>query len=111
MRKAHSCKRAPTLILLVASIAVGAGAVTTPVFAGNAGAFLGGMVTSRVLTNMSERTEAQQVQAQAAVNQSQQASSAPSVEQRIQTLDQLRANGSISESEYKSRKQAIIDSI
>lgn len=110
MNKPKSYKRASTLSLLIVPIAVGLSAVSTPVLAGDAGAFLGGMVTSRVLTNMSERTEAEQVQAQAAVNQSQQ-SSAPSVEQRIQTLDQLRANGSISESEYKSRKQAIIDSI
>jgi hypothetical protein len=36
---------------------------------------------------------------------------APSVEERIHTLDQLRANGSISQSEYESRRKAILDSI
>lgn len=84
--------------------------------ADSAGAFLSGMVTPRVLRNMSERTEAEQVQAAAAVNQSQTASSqssssARSVEERIHTLDQLRANGTISESDYESRKKAILDSI
>lgn len=32
-------------------------------------------------------------------------------EERIHTLDQLRANGSISQSEYESRRKAILDSI
>ena len=100
---------------LVAAIAMGLCSVTTPVLASDAGAFLGGMVAARVLTNMNERTQAEQVQAAAAVSQSQRAApqsgSAASIEDRIHTLDQLRANGSISQSEYESRKKAILDSI
>jgi len=73
------------------------------------------MVAARVLTNMSERTQAEQILAAAAVSQSQAAAprsgGAASVEDRIHTLDQLRANGSISKSEYDSRKKAILDSI
>jgi hypothetical protein len=99
---------------LIAVIATGLGSASPPLLADGAGAFLGGMVTARVLTNMNERTEAEQYQAAAAMQQSQaapQSSSAPSVEERIHTLDQLRANGSISQSEYESRKKAILDSI
>ena len=99
---------------LVAAIAIGLCSASAPALASDAGAFLGGMVTARVLTNMNQRTQAEQVQAAAAVQQSQaapQSGSAASVEDRIHTLDQLRANGSISQSEYDSRKKAILDSI
>jgi hypothetical protein len=99
---------------LIAAIAMGLGAASPPLLADKAGAFLGGMIAAKVLTNMDERTQAEQYQAAAAMQQSQasyQSPGAPSVEERIHTLDQLRANGSISQSEYESRRKAILDSI
>jgi len=114
MKKSSHFRALLNRTALIAVIATGLGSASPPLLADGAGAFLGGMVTARVLTNMNERTEAEQYQAAAAMQQSQaapQSSSAPSVEERIHTLDQLRANGSISQSEYESRKKAILDSI
>ena len=115
MKKSNQIRYWPANSALAVAMAMGLCSVSPPLLADGAGAFLGGMVTSRVLTNMHDRTEAEQIQADAAVRQSQAAappaSSAPSVEERIHTLDQLRANGTISKSEYESRKKAILDSI
>ncbi len=111
MTTAHSLKQIYSRPALIATLAMGLCASPTPLLASDAGAFLGGMVTSRVLRNMSDRTQAEQDQAAAMQQNQAAASSAPSVEERIHTLDQLRANGSISKSEYDSRKKAIIDSI
>ena len=97
-------------ILLVVSITT-----SMPASAGNAGAFIGGMVTSKVLNNMSRRTEAEERQA---ANSSQQAAPAPAPapaaqtpEQRIAQLDKLAAGGYITPDEYKAKKQSILDSM
>lgn len=111
MTTSHSLKQISSRSVLITALAMGLCAAPTSLLASDAGAFLGGMITSRVLHNMSDRTEAEQAQADAAQQNQAAASSAPSVEERIHTLDQLRANGSISKSEYDSRKKAIIDSI
>jgi membrane protease subunit (stomatin/prohibitin family) len=79
-------------MLLVTSLSLG-----TPAQAGNAGAFIGGMLTAKVVNNMSRRTEAEEQQA---ANSSQQAAPAPapaaqSPEQRIAQLDKLAAGGYI----------------
>ena len=86
------------------------------VMASDAGAFIGGMVTSRVLHNMSDRTQAEQQQAQAAQQQAQQpvqqaapAAAPKTMEQRLSELDKLAAGGYITPEEYKARKKAIID--
>jgi len=89
---------------------------SSTVVAGDAGAFLGGMITSKVLTNMSARTKAEQQQA---ANSSQQAvpaatPAAPaqdSAEDRIKQLDKLAAGGYITPEEYKAKKKSIIDSM
>ena len=88
-----------------------------PAQADGAGAFIGGMVTSRVLRNMSARTEAQESMAysqqQQSVQQAAPAATAPAEltqQQRIQQLDKLAAGGYITPEEYMTKKQAIIDS-
>jgi len=85
--------------------------LSTPVQANNAGAFIGGMLTAKVVNNMSRRTAAEEQQA---ANSSQQAAPAPapaaqSPEQRIAQLDKLAAGGYITPDEYKAKKKAIID--
>jgi membrane protease subunit (stomatin/prohibitin family) len=89
--------------------------LSTPVQAGKAGAFIGGMLTAKVVNNMSRRTEAEEQQA---ANSSRQAAPAPapapaaqSPEQRIAQLDKLAAGGYITPAEYKAKKQSIIDSM
>ncbi len=90
-----------------------------PAQADGAGAFIGGMVTSRVLRNMSARTQAQESMAysqqqQQSVQQAAPAATAPAEltpQQRIQQLDKLAAGGYITPEEYKAKKQAIIDSM
>jgi hypothetical protein len=96
-------------------------ALTTsvPVQAGDAGAFVGGMLTSRVLGNMHQRTQAEQQQAyyaqqnaqQQQVQQAAPASSTQSTEQKLKELDKLAAGGYITPEEYKAKKQAIIDAM
>ena len=98
-------------------------ALTTsvPTQAGDAGAFVGGMLTSRVLGNMHQRTEAEQQQAYYAQQSAQQqqvqqaapapASSTQSTEQKLKELDKLAAGGYITPEEYKAKKQSIIDAM
>ena len=96
--------------------------VSVPAQTSDAGAFIGGMMASRVMGNMRARTEAEQQQAAAAQQQAnaaqqqpvQQAAPAPAAkttEQRIQQLDKLAAGGYITPEEYKAKKQSIIDSM
>ena len=89
--------------------------LSTPAQAGNTGAFIGGMLTAKVINNMSRRTAAEEQQA---ANSSRQAAPAPapapaaqSPEQRIAQLDKLAAGGYITPAEYKAKKQSIIDSM
>ena len=91
---------------------------TTPVAAhGGGGAFLGGMVAANVLTNMNERTQAEEYSAYSqprtvVVHDSAPArSSGGSAESRIKQLDKLAAGGYITPAEYKKKKQAIIDNM
>ena len=81
---------------------------------GGGGAFLGGMIASRVLTNMSERTEAEQYQAYSqprtvVVHDSGGSNSGGSAESRIKQLDKLAAGGYITPAEYKQKKQQIVN--
>ena len=101
---------------LVCSFAVIGASASAPVMAGDAGAFIGGVVTAKVLNNMSRRTEAEEAQAQAAQSQaySQPAPAQPaqqSTEQKLQELDKLAAGGYITPEEYQAKKQAILDSM
>jgi len=94
---------------------------TVPAQASDAGAFVGGMLTSRVLHNMGERTRAEQQQAYYAQQNAQQqqqvqqaapaASPTQSTEQKLDELNKLAAGGYITPEEYKAKKQAIIDAM
>ena len=103
-------------ILLAATLSL-----SMPAHSGKAGAFIGGMVTAKVLNNMSRRTEAEEQQA---YNSSRPVAAAPapapapapaaappaqSPEQRISQLDKLAAGGYITPEEYKAKKKSIID--
>ena len=94
--------------------------VSVPVQSSESGAFIGGIMAARVGQNMRARTEAEQQKAAAAQQQAysqqqpvQQAApaAAKTPEQRIQQLDKLAAGGYITPEEYKTKKQAIIDSM
>ena len=90
--------------------------------AGEGGAFVGGLIGGHVLTkamdNSERRTRAAEQQAaqsrqpQVVYQQAPPSSSGKkSVEQRLEELDSLAAKGYISQSEYKARRQEILDSL
>jgi hypothetical protein len=86
--------------------------------AGDAGAFVGGMVAGHVIHGFVERDR---VRTAAAVDQAssqrQMAQQAPAparsaqttTEQKLQELDKLAAGGYITPEEYKTKKKAILD--
>jgi hypothetical protein len=104
-------------------VTVAAGLLLTAPFsaqAGDTGAFVGGMLTSRVMHNMRARTEAEQQQAyyarqSAQQQQVRQAAPAPSstqtTQQKLAELDKLAAGGYITPEEYKAKRQSIIDAM
>lgn len=119
MSSANKLKIAATgAVLLTTALAT-----SLPAQAGNTGAFVGGMLTSRVMGNMRQRTEAEQQQAYYAQQNAQQqqvqqaapaapaASSTQSTEQKLDELNKLAAGGYITPEEYKSKKQSIIDAM
>jgi len=83
--------------------------------AGSGGAFVGGLIGGHVLTNMARRSERRTQAAEYQAYSQSPASAAPSyrssVEDRLDTLDRLAANGMITNQEYRQRRQAIIDGI
>ena len=103
--------------LAAVACVLGTAAVGTslPVYASDAGAFIGGVFATKLMTNMSDRTEAEQQQAAAAQQQAarpvQSAPAQKSPQARIAELDKLAAGGYITPAEYKQKKQAIIDSM
>jgi len=103
-------------LLPVGVLALGLTLPAVPALAGSGGAFIGGMLTSRVLTNMNDRTKAQEYQAYSqpktvVVHDSSGSNSSGSAESRIKQLDKLAAGGYITPAEYKQKKQQIIDSL
>lgn len=109
-------------ILILAATSTLVMSSVLPAQAGDTGAFVGGMLTSRVLHNMSARTKAEQQQAYYAQQNAQQqqvqqvqsappASSTKSVEQQLDELNKLAAGGYITPEEYKAKKQAIINAM
>ena len=108
--------------LSVAVLATSSLTFTLPAKADDAGAFVGGMLTSRVLGNMHARTQAEQQQAyyaqqQAQAAQQQQQAAPPpqaapaqkTTEQKLEELNSLAANGYITPEEYKAQKQKILN--
>jgi ABC-type sugar transport system substrate-binding protein len=90
-------------------------AFSAPALADGAGWFLGGMVTSKVLSNAERRTQAQEAQAYRPapqpVQQVQAQPARPSKETQLQDLDRLAAGGYITPQEYKDRRKAVLDSM
>jgi hypothetical protein len=92
-----------------------------PVYADDAGAFVGGMLASRVMTNMRDRTEAEQDQAYYAQQQAQQshvqqqpvqqAAPTQTAEQKLAQLDKMAAGGYITPEEYKAKRKQVIDAM
>ena len=85
--------------------------------AGKGGAFIGGMLAGHVVSGAvsrdKQRTQAAEYQAysqpRTAAPAAQPAQSSP--EQRIDQLNKLAAGGYITPAEYKSKKQAILNSL
>ena len=104
------------VVLSMVACAASAGllAFSAPARADGAGWFLGGMVTSKVLSNAERRTQAQEAQAYRPapqpVQQVQAQPARPSKETQLQELDRLAAGGYITPQEYKERRQAILSS-
>jgi hypothetical protein len=114
--------------LIVAVVAAMSLAVTpgihAPAHAGDAGAFLGGMLAGHVVSGMVQRDR---IRTQAEVEQAeyarQRAATAPapaaapsspqpqSAQQKLQALDKLAAGGYITPEEYKAKKKAILDNM
>ena len=90
---------------------------STATMAGGGGAFLGGMIASRVLTNMHDRTQAEEYAAYSKPQQTTVVQAAPaqsssqSTESKLKELDSLADKGYITPAEYKSRRKAIVDAI
>jgi hypothetical protein len=87
--------------------------------AGSGAAFVGGLIGGHVLTNVARRSE-RRTQAAEYQAYSQQPAPAPaaaapssqsSVQDRLDTLDTLAANGTITKEEYQQRRKAILDSL
>jgi membrane protease subunit (stomatin/prohibitin family) len=98
---------------LLLATALGA---SIPAQSDNSGAFIGGMFASRIMTNMHQRTEAEQQQAYNSQPQAQQpvqqaAPAQKTPQQRLNELDKLAAGGYITPAEYKAKKQDIINSM
>lgn len=99
---------------LACIIATSTFSISSSVNASDAGAFIGGVFATKLLSNVSRRTDAEEAQAAAAqqqVRSAPQASAKQSPEQRIKQLDKLAAGGYITPAEYKKKKQAIVDSM
>jgi len=105
-----------TSVALACVLGMAAPGITTPALADGAGAFLGGVFATKLLGNMSARTDAEQQQAAATSQMAAQQQAVPahrskSPEQRIDELDKLAAGGYITPAEYKAKKQKILDSM
>ena len=87
---------------------------------GEGGAFVGGLLGGHILTNMQNQSErrtraqeqmAAQSQTTGVAQQPAAAPASQNVEDKLETLDKLAAEGYISKEEYKKRRQAILDGI
>jgi len=115
----------PFLACALAAFVITGSLSFKPVYAGDATAgFIGGVVTSKILNNMSRRTRAEEHRAYSSAPPQQSAPPAPAPvvqqptpapiktpQQRFDQLDTLAAGGYITKEEYKIKKQQIIDSM
>ncbi len=100
---------------LACVIGTAAFSISIPASASDAGAFIGGILATKVVGNMRRSADAQQEQAAYAAQAAQRpVASAPaqsSPDARIKQLDKLAAGGYITPAEYKQKKKAILDSM
>ena len=95
--------------------------VSAPVQSSEAGAFIGGVAASRIMSNMRRRTEAEEIQAynssraaqpvQQAAPAAAPAPAADTTKQKLDQLDKLAAGGYITPQEYNAKRKAILDSM
>jgi len=92
--------------------------ISAPAQSGEAGAFIGGVVATKVMSNMRRRTEAEEYQAYSAPRAAQPvqqaaptAPAAQTTQQKLDELDKLAAGGYITPAEYKAKKKSILDSM
>jgi membrane protease subunit (stomatin/prohibitin family) len=109
-------KNAVNMMLFILSVI--AITVSVPVQAGHAGAFIGGIAVARVGQNMRDRNDYEedqayyaQQQANAAQQQANAASRASTPQQKIKQLDDLLAGGYITQAEYNSKKEDILNNL
>ena len=109
-------KNAVNMMLFILSVI--AITVRVPVQAGHAGAFIGGIAVARVGQNMRDRNDYEedqayyaQQQANAAQQQANAASRASTPQQKIKQLDDLLAGGYITQAEYNSKKEDILNNL
>ena len=102
------------LSMVACAASAGLLAFSAPAQADGAGWFLGGMVTTKVLSNAERRTQAQEAQAYRPapqpVQQVQVQPARSSKETQLQDLDRLASGGYITPQEYKERRQAVLSS-
>lgn len=90
---------------------------SVPASAGNsAGAFLGGVFATKILSNMDRQTRAEEYRASVAQPRyitapPASAGASQSPEARLQQLDKLAAGGYITPAEYKAKKQQILNNM
>ena len=109
-------KNAVNMMLFILSVI--AITVSVPVQAGHAGAFIGGIAVARVGQNMRDRNDYEedqayyaQQQANAAQQQANAASRASTPQEKIRQLDDLLAGGYITQAEYNSKKEDILNNL
>ena len=105
-------------LVLISGLCVIATTASFPAHAGHGGAFLGGIAVAKIGSSVRDQRDYEedqayyaQQQAQAAQTQANAATRQQSPEERIKQLDKLAAGGYITPEEYKTKKQAILDSM
>ena len=105
-------------LALAVSLGLSVSGFPGPAQAGHGGAFVGGMVVGHVVSGAvqrdKDRTAAAEYQAYSQPQQTASqgtTTSSRSIEQRMDQLDKLAADGYISKSEYQRRKQKILDDV
>jgi hypothetical protein len=86
-----------------------------PVYAGDAGAFIGGAIAGQVIGQTRRNRKAieaqQRSQAAQPVQQAAPAPATQSTQQKLEELDKLAAGGYITPEEYKAKRKTILDSM
>ena len=104
-------KNVMRLVAAAALVAGTAAAVPQPAQAGKGGAFVGGMLAGHITTRLVDNSNRQTRAAEQRAYSQPRSSGGASAEERLDRLDRLAANGTITQQEYKQRRQAIINGL